>query len=58
MGRSEVAAVTIRTTAPVIIDNSNIQSKGDLIDTTVSGVNLTVQNSSGYGLNPRAYASQ
>ena len=27
-----VAAVTISTTAPVIINNSNIQSKGDLID--------------------------
>ena len=47
-----VAAVTISTTAPVIIDNSNIQSKGDLIDTGVSGVNLTVKNTSGYGLNP------
>ena len=47
-----VPAVTIRTTAPVIINNSNIQSKGDLIDTAVSGVNLTVENTSGYGLNP------
>ena len=47
-----VAAVTIRTTAPVIINHSNIQSKGDLIDTGVSGVNLTVENTSGYGLNP------
>ena len=47
-----VAAVTISTTAPVIIDNSNIQSKGDLIATGVSGVNLTVENTNGYGLNP------
>ena len=47
-----VAAVTIRTTAPVIIDHSNIQSKGDLIATGVSGVNLTVENTNGYGLNP------
>ena len=36
----------------MIINNSNIQSKGDLIDTRVSGVNLTVENTSGYGLNP------
>ena len=47
-----VAAVTISTTAPVIIDNSNVQSKGDLIATGVSGVNLTVENTNGYGLNP------
>ncbi len=48
----DVAAVTIRTTAPVIIDNSNIQSKGNLIETAVADVDLTVQNSRGYGLNP------
>ena len=47
-----VAAVTISTTAPVIINNSNIQSEGNLIETGVSGVNLTVENTSGYGLNP------
>ena len=47
-----VAAVTISTTAPVIINNSNIQSMGNLIETGVSGVNLTVENTSGYGLNP------
>jgi len=47
-----VAAVTIATTAPVIIDHSNIQSKGDLITSGVDGINLTVQNTNGYGLNP------
>ena len=46
------AAVTIKTTSPVTITNSNIQSQGDLITTGVSGVNLTVTNTNGYGLNP------
>jgi hypothetical protein len=43
-------AVLIQTREPVIIENSNIRSKGHLI----SGfyVNLTVRNTSGYGLNP------
>ena len=48
----DVAAVTISATAPVIIENSNIQSKGDLIATGIDGVNLTVENTLGYGLNP------
>ena len=48
----DVAAVTIRTTAPVIIENSNLQGKGNLIETAVAHVDLTVRNSRGYGLNP------
>ena len=48
----DVAAVTIRTTAPVIIKDSNLQGKGNLIETAVADVNLTVRNSRGYGLNP------
>ena len=48
----DVAAVTIRTTAPVIIENSNLQGKGNLIETAVADVDLTVRNSRGYGLNP------
>ena len=47
-----VAAVTISTTAPVTITNSNIQGKGDLIRNGVGGINLTVTNTNGYGLNP------
>jgi len=45
-------AVTISTTSPVTITNSNIQSAGDLIASGVDGINLTVTNTSGYGLNP------
>jgi len=47
-------AVTIDTTQPVTITNSNIQSKGDEICSGggVSGVQLTVTNTNFYGLNP------
>ena len=48
----DVAAVTIRTTAPVIIENSNLLGKGNLIETAAAHVDLTVRNSRGYGLNP------
>ena len=48
----DVAAVSIRTTAPVIIENSNLRGKGNLIETAVGDVDLTVRNSRGYGLNP------
>ncbi len=44
-------AVKISTTQPVIIENSNIRSRGDLILGS-SRVNLTVRNTRGYGLNP------
>ena len=46
-----VPAVTVNTSAPVIIQNSNIRSRGTLIDAS-GGVNLTVQNTNGYGMNP------
>ena len=45
-------AVTIKTSDPVIIQNSTITSMGDEIDSAVSHVNLTVNNVKGYGLNP------
>ena len=47
-----VNAVTISTTSPVTITNSNIQGAGDLIRNGVGGINLTVTNTKGYGLNP------
>lgn len=44
-------AVTVQTTAPVVIVYSNIQSKGDLISVQ-PGSDLTVTDTSGTGLNP------
>ena len=44
-------AVTVATTAPVIIENSHIRSVGGLIRTSVAGSNLTVRNSLGVALN-------
>ena len=38
-------AVTVATTAPVIIENSHIRSAGSLIKTSVAGTDLTVRNS-------------
>jgi hypothetical protein len=43
-----------RTSDPVTIDNANIQSWDDLIDTDIAGANLTVENTSGWALNPDA----
>lgn len=40
------------TTQPVTIEDSIIQGSGTLISDTLAGVNLTVENTSGYGLNP------
>jgi hypothetical protein len=40
-------AVTVATTAPVIIENSHIRSAGSLIKTSVAGTDLTVRNSLG-----------
>jgi hypothetical protein len=40
------------TTAPVTIADSTIEGSGTLISDTLAGVNLTVQDSYGYGLNP------
>ena len=44
-------AVTIATTAPVVIENSRIRSAGNLIKTTVPGSDLTVRNSLGVAAN-------
>jgi hypothetical protein len=45
-------AITIDTTQPVTITNSNISGEGDLIFTGVSGVNLTVKDCTATGVNP------
>jgi hypothetical protein len=46
------AAVTISTTAPVIIENSYVTGPADLIDDPDYGNNLTVKNVIGIGVNP------
>jgi hypothetical protein len=51
---SKTAAVTVATTAPVIIENSRIRSMASLIKTTVAGADLTVRNSLGVAVNPAA----
>lgn len=52
-------AVEIRTNQPVIIQNANIRSAGTLIDAYAGmAVNLTVKNTSGYGLNPNVKGMQ
>src|SRR4051812_47406794 len=47
-----VPAVAIRTSAPVVIENSTIRGKGDLIATQVMHSNVTIRNTIGIGLNP------
>jgi hypothetical protein len=42
---SGTPAVTVATREPVVIENAHLSSTGDLIKTTVAGVNLTVRNS-------------
>ena len=48
---AKTPAVTVATTAPVIIENAHIRSLGGLIKTTVAGSNLTVRNSLGVAVN-------
>ena len=45
-------AVTVATTAPVVIENSHISSVAGLIKTSVAGADLTVRNSVGLAVNP------
>jgi Ricin-type beta-trefoil lectin domain-like/Bacterial Ig-like domain (group 2) len=47
-----VAAVTIATAAPVIIQNSYMMSPSDLINAPIFGSKLTVKNVVGIGVNP------
>jgi hypothetical protein len=48
---AQVAAVTIATQDPVIIQDSHISSSSNLIQVNVKGANVTVRNSLGLGLN-------
>jgi len=45
-----VPAVRVQTSDPVIIENSNIRGRGNLI--AGFGNRITIQNTNGYGLNP------
>jgi NPCBM/NEW2 domain len=45
-------AVDVKTSEPVIIENSNIRSKGHLINATSGDARVTVRNTRGIGLNP------
>jgi len=47
-----VAAVTVATSAPVIIQNSHVMGPNDLISDPSYGNNLTVRNVVGIGVNP------
>lgn len=50
-------AVTVSTSEAVVIENSNIQSRGALIRSRYVKANLTVRNSRGVALNPGLAAS-
>ncbi|WP_460970230.1 Ig-like domain-containing protein, partial [Pontibacter aydingkolensis] len=54
---SEVAAVEIRTTEPVIIENSNIRGAGYLIKSWGYAANLTVRHTKGYGIQQTPYVN-
>lgn len=47
-----VPAVRIATTEPVIIDGARIRSRGHLIASSTSGIDLTVRNTVGVGVDP------
>ena len=49
---SKTPAVTVATTAPVVIENAHIRSVAGLIKTSVAGADLTVRNSVALALNP------
>ncbi|MEJ8757034.1 PA14 domain-containing protein [Pontibacter sp. H259] len=52
---TEVPAIEIKTSEPVIIQNSNIRGAGYLIKSWGYGVNVTVRHTNGYGITPTAY---
>jgi hypothetical protein len=49
---SEVPAVDVRTSEPVIILNSNIRGAGPLIRSLSKAADITVRHTSGYGITP------
>jgi uncharacterized protein (DUF2141 family) len=48
-------AVLVNTSEPVVILNSTITGRGDLIASGVDHTDITVKNVKGYGLNPNVY---
>ena len=49
---AQYSAVEVKTSEPVTIINSNIRSKGNLINSAGYHANITVINTNGYGENP------
>jgi chitinase len=49
---SDTPVVRIRTTEPVVIENALIRGSGNLIQSEITGVRLTVRNTRGVGLTP------
>jgi hypothetical protein len=47
--------VSIRTTEPVVIQNATIRGKGHLIQSTITGANVTVRKTTGIGVNPNVF---
>jgi hypothetical protein len=47
-------AVTVLTTAPVVIENAHIRSRAGLLKTMINGADLTIRNSVGVALNAAA----
>jgi len=52
---SEVPAVDIRTSEPVIIQHANIRGAGYLIKAWYQATNITVRHTNGYGLTPTPF---
>src|SRR6185369_3269700 len=50
-----VPAVLVKTSEPVIIENSVVRGRGDLIASGVDHTNITVRHTAGFGLNPGVY---
>src|SRR6185369_16291292 len=50
-----VPAVLVKTSEPVVIENSMIRGRGDLIASGVDHTNITVRHTAGFGLNPGVY---
>ncbi|WP_162425907.1 PA14 domain-containing protein [Pontibacter pudoricolor] len=52
---SDVPAVDVRTSEPVVIINSNIRGAGYLIKSWYYAADITVKNTNGYGITPTPY---
>jgi len=54
----DIPPVTIRTAEPVVIQNSTLRGKDDLIATDITGADITVRRTRGYGLNPNVLGEE